>query len=151
MIIRNAELKDSFSISKICKNDLGYECTSEIISYRLNNLDKNREVVFVAEIDKTVIGFIHAEIYKVLYCESMINILGLAVSSNYRKQGAGKLLLTAIEEWAKSLDIKIIRLNSGSSRTDAHSFYTSNGYTNKKEQIRFIKNLQQHKSNSIQM
>ena len=81
----------------------------------------------------------------------MINILGLAVSSNFRKQGAGKLLLTAIEEWAKSLDIKIIRLNSGSSRTDAHSFYTSNGYTNKKEQIRFIKNLQQHKSNSIQM
>ena len=47
MIIRNAEIKDSFSISKICKNDLGYECTSEIISYRLNNLDKNREVVFV--------------------------------------------------------------------------------------------------------
>ena len=47
MIIRNAQSKDSFSISKICKNDLVYECTSEIISYRLNNLDKNKEVVFV--------------------------------------------------------------------------------------------------------
>ena len=37
MIIRNAQSKDCFAISKICKNDLGYECTSEIISYRLNN------------------------------------------------------------------------------------------------------------------
>ena len=90
MIIRNAQSKDCFSIGEICKNDLGYECTKEIISYRLNNLDKSKEVVLVAEIDKTVVGFIHAEIYNVLYCESMVNILGLAVSSNYRKQGVGK-------------------------------------------------------------
>lgn len=36
------------------------------------------EVVFVAEYKKKVIGFIHAQIYDVLYYESMVNILGLA-------------------------------------------------------------------------
>lgn len=43
-------------------------------------------MVFVAEVDAKVVGFLHVEKYKVLYLESMINILGLAVANNYQKK-----------------------------------------------------------------
>lgn len=142
MIIRRATSQDYFAICKICQNDLGYECTSELVLYRLSNLDCKREIVFVAEIDKNTIGYIHAEIYNLLYFESMVNILGIAVLSEYQRHGIGKALLSEVENWAKNLNIKKIRLNSGAKRTGAHSFYRAMGYNSQKEQIRFIKNLE---------
>lgn len=73
--------------------------------------------MFVAEYKKKVICFIHAQIYDVLYYESMVNILGLAVDSKFTKNGIGKSLMAKAEEWAKSKSIKLIRLNSGGART----------------------------------
>lgn len=141
MIIRRATLEDHLAICRICKNDLGYECASELVFHRLSSLDRKREAVFVAEIDQKTIGYVHAEIYNVLYFESMVNILGIAVSSEYRRHGVGKALLSEVENWAKTLNIKKIRLNSGAKRTAAHSFYTAMGYNDQKEQIRFIKGI----------
>ena len=120
---------------------MGYKCNDELVSKRLRNLDNEREMVFVAEIDNVIVGYIHAEIYKLLYYESMINILGIAVSSDYRRHGIGKLLLIHVENWAKELGINIIRLNSGNSRKEAHAFYRTIGFDNEKEQICFNKKL----------
>lgn len=71
----------------------------------------------------------------------MANVLGLAVSEEYRNQGLGRALLTAAEEWAKGKNIFEMRLNSGAKRKEAHCFYRNLGYTDEKEQIRFIKKL----------
>lgn len=120
MIIRKANCQDHRAIWRISREDLGYECCSELVAQRLRHLDGKRKVVFVAEINNNIIGYIHAETYNVLYYESMVNILGLAVASEYRK---------------------IIRLNSGAARKEAHAFYRAMGYNNQKEQIRFIKKL----------
>ena len=141
MIIREAEHQDYHEICTICNRDLGYECSSELVAQRLRNLDNKREIVFVAEMNKNIVGFIHAEIYHVLFAKSMINILGLAVSSEYRKKGVGRELLSEVENWAEALEITTIRLNSGATRKDAHEFYRIMGYNNEKIQIRFIKNL----------
>ncbi len=105
-------------------------------------LDNNRETVFVAHTGERVTGCIHAEIYNLLYSESMVNILGLAVSADYRRQGVGKALLLQAEAWVREQGIFTMRLNSGASRKGAHAFYRAMGYDNEKEQIRFIKNLQ---------
>ena len=53
-------------------------------------MDKNRECVFVADIDGEIAGFVHVEKYNLLYCKSMANILGLAVSNKFRRQGLGE-------------------------------------------------------------
>ena len=45
------------------------------------------------------------------------------------------------EEWAKSKNIKLIRLNSGGTRTQAHNFYRNIGFSDEKTQLRFIKSL----------
>lgn len=62
MIVRNADVQDVFAICQICCDDLGYKCNAELVEKRLINLDNKREVVFVAEIDDIIVGYIHAEI-----------------------------------------------------------------------------------------
>lgn len=141
MNIRKAEINDASAISKICTDDLGYKCNVELVSDRLKNIDVKREIVYAAEIDGTVVGYIHVEIYNTLYFETMINILGIAVSSDRRRQGIGRALLSRAEEWGKENSVKIVRLNSGGSRKEAHNFYRAMGYDDEKMQVRFLKKL----------
>ena len=142
MIIREATIEDAFAICNISCADLGYDCSCEFVSTRISNLDKGREKVFVAEVNGIVAGYIHAEKYQTLYFEPMINILGLAVSSEFRRRGIGRMLLKHAERWANEEGIHKIRLNSGASRKEAHSFYRAMGYSNEKGQIRFIKDIE---------
>ena len=141
MIIREAKITDAGAICRISSNDLGYKCEEQFVKERLEKLDANREVVFVAELDEMVAGYVHAEVYNLLYFESMVNILGLAVSSDCRRQGAGKALMKQVEEWARIRGIKEIRLNSGGTRKEAHEFYRAIGFDDEKVQIRFLKEV----------
>lgn len=71
----------------------------------------------------------------------MVNILGLAVSADYRRKGIGKALLNHTEDWARKSGINYVRLNSGITRKEAHNFYRAMGYDNEKVQIRFMKHI----------
>lgn len=142
MIIREATIKDAFAICNISCADLGYDCCCEFVSTRISHLDKGREKVFVAEVNGIVAGYIHAEKYQTLYFEPMINILGLAVSSEFRRRGIGRMLLQQAECWANEVGIHRIRVHSGATRKEAHSFYRAMGYNDEKEQIRFIKDIE---------
>ena len=141
IIIRQAKIEDYKDICKICCDDLGYNCSEELVKERLKGLDKNDERVLVAVYNSEVVGYLHAQIYKTLYFEELINFLGLAVSKEYRNKKVGTRLVNEIENWAKENGIKKVRVNSGFSRKEAHEFYRSLGYNNEKEQIRFLKCL----------
>ena len=142
MIVREATVEDAFAICNISCADLGYDCSCEFVSTRISSLDKEREKVFVAEVNGIVAGYIHAEKYQTLYFEPMINILGLAVSSEFRRRGIGRMLLKRAERWANEVGIHKLRLNSGASRKEAHLFYRAMGCSNEKGQIRFIKDIE---------
>lgn len=141
MVIREAVITNAAAICSISSNDLGYKCEEQFVKERLEKLDTTREVVFVAELDGEVAGYVHAEVYSLLYWEPMVNILGLAVSSDFRRKGAGKALMKRVEEWAKERKIKEIRLNSGGIRKEAHEFYRTIGFDDEKVQIRFLKEV----------
>ena len=141
IIIRQAKIEDYKDICKICCDDLGYNCSEELVKERLKGLDKNSERVLVAVYNSEVVGYLHAQIYKTLYFEELINFLGLAVSKEYRNKKVGTKLVNEIENWAKENGIKKVRVNSGFSRKEAHEFYRSLGYNNEKEQIIFLKSL----------
>ena len=140
-MIRKYEISDHVDICKICNNELRYNCEKSLVSKQLENLNEDREMVFVAELNARVVGFIHVEKYNVLYLDSMVNILGLAVLSNYQKQGLGRKLIDAAIQWAKEMGIYTLRLNSGINRKEAHQFYRRIGFGEEKEQYRFIKNI----------
>lgn len=141
IIIRQAKIEDYKDICKICCDDLGYNCSEELVKERLEGLDKNNERVLVAVYNSEVVGYLHAQIYKTLYFEELINFLGLAVSKEYRNKKVGTKLVNEIENWAKEKGINKVRVISGFSRKEAHEFYRSLGYNNEKEQIRFLKSL----------
>lgn len=88
-----------------------------------------------------MIGFIHAEKYRTLYFDLLINILGIAVTDTCRRMGAGTMLLSAAESWGKEIGAAGVRLNSSGTRHEAHLFYRSNGYLDEKTQLRFIKSF----------
>lgn len=140
--IRPARPQDAEAIARLSREALGYDCTAALVLQKLRAALKNpRERVFIAESGGAVAGYIHAADYDVLYCDTMKNVLGLAVSADCRRRGIGTALLGAVENWARETCVRFIRLNSGMTRAGAHDFYRQNGYTEEKAQLRFIKPL----------
>jgi GNAT superfamily N-acetyltransferase len=140
--IRQAAASDIPQLNELFRNDLGYkECSLQVVENQFAGLDHSREAVFVAECDGRIAGVIHVEKYNVLYFPPMANLLALAVASDFRRHGIGSELLTQAETWARQNGITCMRLNSGSSRTQAHEFYRAKGYVDDKTQRRFIKEL----------
>jgi len=143
--IRQSTTSDIPAMNELFCKDLGYaECTLEIVENQFAGLDNSREAVFVAEAEDDsshIAGVIHVEKYNVLYFPTMANILGIAVSADFRRQGIGSALLKRAEEWASENGASSMRLNSGESRKQAHEFYRAQGYIDDKKQLRFIKKL----------
>ena len=139
--IRAVSVNDADDICAISGEDLGYPCDLSLVKGKIGNINAEREAVFVALADDIVVGYIHVEKYDVLYFETMANILGLAVKAAYQHNGIGRKLVSAAEAWAEENNIKLMRLNSGISRTAAHDFYRHLGYDSDKGQLRFTKKL----------
>lgn len=88
-----------------------------------------------------MIGYVHAETYRLLYAPLMVNVLGIAVDSHARRTGVGRALLGTVEQWARERGAEYLRLSSGEGRADAHQFYSAGGLTQSRRQITFRKRL----------
>lgn len=140
IIIRKCEVHDYMDIALLNKNEMGYEYPAEATKNQLEQLlkDSNHKIYVAVFADK-VIGYIHANNYDLLYGPHLKNIMGIAVSSDFKRNGIGKLLLNEVEKWAQDTGAYGVRLVSGSSRIGAHAFYINCGYTESKEQTNFKK------------
>ena len=139
--IRKARVSDAGMLAALCREEMGYNCTVGQVKEALHGLQPEREQVFIAVSGHQALGFVHVEKYRVLYFDTMANILGLAVRRDARRHGIGSWLMQEAETWAKDRGITAMRLNSGAGRKEAHAFYRAIGYTESKEQLRFIKKL----------
>ncbi len=140
--IRMAETKDSKAICILNTEELGYNYPIDNTAINLSDIiNDSKQCVYVAEFDNTVIGYIHATVYQLIYLPKLVNILGLSVAEEYHHRGVGSALLNAIEKWAHNIGAQGIRLNSGEERTDAHLFYKKCGYELSKKQFSFKKTL----------
>lgn len=140
--IRRATVYDTQAICFLNSTSLGYDYDLEKTKVKLSKIIlDNSQAVFVADTDKKVVGYIHIANYDVIYADNYKNILGIAVDNDYKRQGIGTDLLTAAEKWATENSAVCVRLASGIERTDAHKFYTKLGYSEKKLQKNFRKDL----------
>ena len=140
--IREASLNDVELLCKLNKEELGYDYDLKSMKERLKyllNIPSNK--ILVALINEEIVGYVHGVDYDLFYSNHMKNIMGIAVSEKYKRNGIGKLLMLKIEEWAKDTGAVGVRLNSGSSRLLAHEFYLSCGYELKKEQKNFFNSI----------
>ncbi|MCT1179382.1 GNAT family N-acetyltransferase [Lactococcus lactis] len=141
-MIRKAEMKDYLDIARL-SGVLGYPISEVAVKKNLARILKDADHEFlVFELGERVTAFIEAEIYAPVYAEQvMLNVLGLVVDEKNQGQGIGAQLLNALEEKAKAREIKVIRLNSGVQRHEAHQFYEHQGYTSNHSQKSFLKFL----------
>ncbi|MGL4737638.1 MAG: GNAT family N-acetyltransferase [Cellulosilyticaceae bacterium] len=138
--IRAFEMRDVEAIWKLNTMEMGYEFSIEASENKLRILaNSSKEKIYVAVVDDKVVGYVHANDYDVIYAPHMKNIMGIAVSEDYKRQGIGKALLFAVEEWAKETGASGVRLVSGETRIGAHRFYQSCGYEGGKRQANFKK------------
>ena len=141
-MIRKVEMRDVSDITRLA-GVLGYPISEAAVKKNLARILKDADHGFlVFELGERVTAFIEAEIYATVYAEQvMLNVLGLVVDEKNQGQGIGAQLLNALEEKAKAREIKVIRLNSGVQRHEAHQFYEHQGYTSNHSQKRFLKFL----------
>lgn len=138
--IRECKTEDVDAIYSLNNTEMGYEYSIEDTKDKLEGLlESNKDKIFVATVQNAVVGYVHANDYDVIYAPHMKNIMGIAVSGEYKKYGIGKAMLEEIEKWAKETGAFGIRLVSGSTRTGAHEFYRRCGYIGDKQQINFKK------------
>lgn len=141
-IIRDAVIADAEALAKLNREEMGYDFPVERTQETLRALLASpRNKILVAENRGQVLGYVHLEDYDLLYAPHMKNVLGIAVAGKVRRQGVGKALLQAGEEWARQTGAAAVRLVSGETRKGAHAFYQSLGYTGNKLQRNFKKAL----------
>lgn len=140
--IREAKIEDAAAIRHLSCQELGYDCPQEQTEKTLEKLlNRKDHRIFVAEDGDKIIGYAHACDYELLYWAPLKNLMGIAVSGQYKRQGVGRELLSAVEQWAKSTGAAGVRVNSGATRLGAHAFYHSCGYGGDKEQLNLKKSF----------
>ena len=127
--IRDAKLEDIPHISAL-SGELGYTSNNVQTRKRLESLLKSKEnAVYVALDSKsTIIGWVHVFCTHRVESNSFGEIGGLIVSEQHRKQGAGKKLIHAAQNWLKQTGIKKLRVRSNIERENAQLFYSKLGF-----------------------
>jgi GNAT superfamily N-acetyltransferase len=144
VIVRPATMDDLEDISHLAEQ-LGYPNSLEDMQKRLQVILNNPEQgVFVVDTaSKIVAGYIHAMKHVFIEVDPLVDVGGLVIDEQYRRQGLGKILLAAVESWAIEGGYQHIRLRSNIIREASHQFYKNMGYSINKTQYSFIKTLRE--------
>lgn len=141
MHIRRATAGDAEAIARLT-TELGYPTSADEIEARLVALlARDNQFVAVAERSQGVVGWVAAEERLLLESGSRVELVGLVVATAERRAGVGKGLVLEAEAWARERGHKTILVRSNVIRVEAHPFYASLGYTLKKTQHAYSKEL----------
>jgi GNAT superfamily N-acetyltransferase len=141
LIIRKANTADSTRIAEL-SGTLGYAVSAELMGERLARvLSLDTHAVFVAETAGEIVGWIHGAEQQILESGCVCEIWGLVVAENQRGRGTGRLLIQAIEEWARTRGLNEMSVRSNVIRPESHQFYERIGYERFKTQHAYRKAL----------
>lgn len=141
IIIREASMIDSVSIAKL-SGQLGYPPDEELIAKRLSVLLHNQDNgVWIASIEKEVVGWVHGFYTRRIESDAFAEIGGLVVDSAHRQKGIGKLLVQEVCTWAATKGCPKLRVRCNEKRKDTHQFYQQIGFETAKNQKVFDKKL----------
>ena len=133
--------KDAEAVNTLSKQ-LGYPLSIEQTLQNIKAILKSKDhAAFVAEYENKIVGWVgaaQATMIEVMpYCE----INGLVINEHHRGMGIGKLLIERVKHWAKEKGNDKIGLRCNVKRTEAHLFYEHLGFTELKQQKKFVINI----------
>ncbi len=140
--IRLATMNDLPAIT-VLAGELGYPTTEAEMGPRLATLLGSPEAhaVLVAELAGEVAGWINMGITIALESGRFAVINGLVVAEQHRGARIGEKLVHAGEAWVRERGLTRVRVRSNVLRERTHGFYERLGYTPKKAQKVFDKEL----------
>lgn len=130
--IRELTEKDYPAVLPLWQEELDNRwATAENLGKHYNRVkDDENYKTFVAVLDGELVGFVSTvRAFSVGLKNGYMHIQGLAVKKDWQNHGIGTKLLRHTEEYARSLGLHSILLNSGVKRTAAHGFYKRCGYS----------------------
>jgi len=125
LIVRRAAYGDIahiYSVNKICL-PIAYSILEYIMF-----LASSSNVIFVAEYQNVIVGYILGEITKVDENKSKVHIMSFGVLPNFRKHRVGTKLMNKIIEHAKSINHNIMSLYVHAENHAGISFYKKHGF-----------------------
>jgi GNAT superfamily N-acetyltransferase len=139
--IRRATEADAASIARLT-TELGYPTSPEEIHARLAELlARETQFIAVAEQPEGVAAWAAAEERVLLESGRRAELVGLVVTYQARRLGLGRRLVSEAEVWARNRGLPSISVRSNVLRAEAHPFYERLGYTRKKTQHAYFKQL----------
>lgn len=140
--IRAATESDAAVLARL-SGQLGYPSDAAAAARRLRGIAGHAAgAVYVAVMrDGTVAGTAHVHAEYSMVDEPKAHLADLVVDESCRGRGIGAALLHACEAWVRGQGLTRMRVNSNVVRERAHRFYLREGYTERKRQAVFFKQL----------
>lgn len=108
----------------------GHDLSPAAVEKTLTVMEARPEVYcnYLAEEDGKALGFVSTVVYKTLFHHGATMLINeLVVSAGARGKGIGKLLLEAMTELARQLQLDEIKVGTTTDNSAAISFYKKNG------------------------
>lgn len=132
-------MSDQISVRAVVKADvsaladllgqLRYEVQEDELERRLEQVMAAPDhMAFVGHVDETIRGFIHVYGRPAFEKPPQAVIQAIAVDAPARRNGIGKRLIAAAEQWARDQGYGSVTLHASTDRAGAHAFYTALGY-----------------------
>lgn len=140
--IRKCMISDAANIRALSKKALGFDYPEDKFEENIRRMmATSGNIIFVAENNNHFLGYAHGSDFDVIYGPPLKVLRAIAVEEEYRRYGAAKKLLEAVEDWARSTGAEGVRIYGGAERTAANSFYKSCGYDFVKPESKFKKDF----------
>lgn len=151
--IRRARADDAPELARLA-GELGYPSAADQMRRRLQTIEARADhAVFAAErgagapgacagrAAAALLGWIHVASRILLESGEFAEILGLVVVGGARREGVGRRLVVAAEQWGRALALQRIVVRSNAVRTESHEFYPALDYALAKSQRVYVKQL----------
>lgn len=149
--IRPARVEDGEVLAQL-SGQLGYPSSRAEVERRLVPLvGQPAHALLIAEAEPEgggtagtrpqVVGWIHGFIKHTIEADPMVELGGLVVDEAWRGRGVGRLLIEAVERWARSVECATVTVRCNAIREQAHVFYQNLDYSVVKTQRVFRKSL----------
>ena len=110
-------------------SQLGCEMSREEAATRVRDVAAAAgHALFVAEGDGQLVGLLHVFVRPAIENPREAVVQALVVGEKWRRQGVGRMLMTAAECWGSEHECRSVVLDSSIARAPAHAFYQSLGY-----------------------
>lgn len=129
VVVREATAADADAMARLC-TQLGYAASGGAMPARLARLSADPHArALVAVYESDVVGLVTVHLRNTLNHEAPIaQITLLVVDEAVRSRGAGRALVHAAEEWARSRGSQRVAVTTALARSGAHAFYEKVGY-----------------------